>query len=140
MSKLYKKYLELKKTDSSKIYLFKSGLFYIFLDDDAYLMSTHLNLRLTNLNQDVLKCGFPVNTLNKYLNLIKAFNYNVAIIDDLNSTPLSCNDYISNEKMKELINKLSLIDSNNLSIKEIYSLVDDLSNQAKKIKNEIETI
>ena len=140
MSKLYKKYLELKKTDSSKIYLFRSGLFYIFLDDDAYLMSTHLNLRLTNLNQDILKCGFPVNTLNKYLNLIKAFNYNVVIIDDLNSTPLSCNDYISNEKMKELINKLSLIDSNNLSIKEIYSLVDDLSNQAKEIKNEIETI
>ena len=30
MSKLYKKYLELKKTDSSKIYLFRSGLFYIF--------------------------------------------------------------------------------------------------------------
>lgn len=101
-------------------------------------MSTHLNLRLTNLNQDILKCGFPVNTLNKYLNLIKAFNYNVVIIDDLNSTPLSCNDYISNEKMKELINKLSLIDSNNLSIKEIYSLVDDLSNQAKEIKNEVE--
>ena len=97
-------------------------------------MSTHLNLRLTNLNQDILKCGFPVNTLNKYLNLIKAFNYNVVIIDDLNSTPLSCNDYISNENMKKLINKLSLIDSNNLSIKEIYSLVDDLSNQAKEIK------
>lgn len=101
-------------------------------------MSTHLNLRLTNLNQDILKCGFPVNTLNKYLNLIKAFNYNVVIIDDLNSTPLSCNDYISNENMKELINKLSLIDSNNLSIKEIYSLVDDLSNQAKEIKKEVE--
>lgn len=101
-------------------------------------MSTHLNLRLTNLNQDILKCGFPVNTLNKYLNLIKAFNYNVVIIDDLNSTPLSCNDYISNENMKKLINKLSLIDSNNLSIKEIYSLVDDLSNQAKEIKKEVE--
>ena len=44
MSKLYKKYLELKKTDSSKIYLFKSGLFYIFIEDDAYIMSKFLNL------------------------------------------------------------------------------------------------
>lgn len=138
MSKLYKKYLELKKTNSSKIYLFRSGLFYIFIEDDAYIMSKFLNLRLTNLNESVVKCGFPVSVLNKYLNLIKAFNYNIVIIDTLNSTPLSCNNYISNEKMKELINKLSLIDSNNLSIKEIYSLVDDLSNQAKEIKNEVE--
>lgn len=138
MSKLYKKYLELKKTNSSKIYLFRSGLFYIFIEDDAYLMSNILSLRLTNLNESVVKCGFPSTVLNKYLNLIKSLNYNVNIIDDLNSVPLSCNNYISNEKIKELITLLSSIDSNNLSIKEIYSLVDDLSNQAKKIKKEIE--
>lgn len=36
MSKLYDKYLELKKKDESKMYLFRCGNFYIFLDEDAY--------------------------------------------------------------------------------------------------------
>ena len=33
MSKLYDKYLYLKKLDNSKIYLIKSGIFYIALED-----------------------------------------------------------------------------------------------------------
>ena len=45
MSKLYKKYMSLKINDSSKVYLFKSGIFYIFLDDDARTMSPILNLK-----------------------------------------------------------------------------------------------
>ena len=80
MSKLYKRYLELKKQDLSKIYLFKSGIFYIFLDDDARKMAGVLNLKLTNLNESVLKCGFPVNNLNKYLELIRNMGYDVCLL------------------------------------------------------------
>lgn len=57
MSKLYERYLELKKQDSSILYLFKSGIFYIFLDEDAKKMSYILNLKLSNLNESILKCG-----------------------------------------------------------------------------------
>ena len=32
MSKLYKNYISLKIQDSSKFYLFKVGIFYIFID------------------------------------------------------------------------------------------------------------
>ena len=35
MSKIYNKYLELKKENDDKFYLFKCGNFYIFLDEDA---------------------------------------------------------------------------------------------------------
>ena len=35
-------------------------------------MASLLNLKLTNLNENVLKCGFSVNNLDKYLNLIKS--------------------------------------------------------------------
>lgn len=73
MSKLYKRYLQLKQVDDSKIYLFKSGIFYIFLQDDAIKMSNLLKLKLTNLNETVVKCGFPVKNLNKYLDLIRQF-------------------------------------------------------------------
>ena len=39
MSKLMKQYEELKKKDSSKIYIFQSGIFYIMLNEDAKLVS-----------------------------------------------------------------------------------------------------
>ncbi len=35
MSKLHDKYLKLKKDDSSKMYLFESSKFYIFIDEYA---------------------------------------------------------------------------------------------------------
>ena len=39
MSKIYNEYLRLKKDDSNKLYLFKSGKFYIFLGEDCDLIN-----------------------------------------------------------------------------------------------------
>lgn len=91
MSKLYSKYLSLKKeTNSSKIYLFKSGIFYLFIDEDAKMMSPLLQLKLTNLNPTVLKCGFPVNSLEKYMPLLEQTGKTIEIIDlekNISSSP-----------------------------------------------------
>lgn len=137
MSKLYKRYLQLKAIDSSKIYLFKSGIFYIFLDADAKKMSNILNLKLTNLNDEIVKCGFPVNTLTKYLNCIIPLGYNISIIDSIQEEPISSKNYFLNSNVKSLIHLLSSIDSNQLSISEAYSLIDNLCLQAKKIEKEM---
>ena len=45
MSKLYTRYLELKREDPNKMYLMKSGLFYIFIDEDAIAMSNMSRLK-----------------------------------------------------------------------------------------------
>ena len=65
MSNLYKKYLSLKIENSENFYLFESGIFYIFLAEDAKVMSPVLNLKLTNLNSIIVKCGFPTSQLSK---------------------------------------------------------------------------
>ena len=137
MSKLFNKYLELKKEDSSKIYLFKSGIFYIFLDEDAIKVSCHLNLKLTKLNDDILKCGFPVKSLNKYLVLFKQFNLNISIIENLNDKGLSCHNYILNSDVKEIIEILASTNSDNLSISEVYLLIEKLSSKAQEIEKEM---
>ena len=69
MSKLHDKYLKLKKDDSSKMYLFESDKFYIFIDEDAENISKITTLKLTNLTNDVLKCGFPSISIDKYLDI-----------------------------------------------------------------------
>lgn len=47
MNKLYDVYLEKKKENAEKIYLFRNGNFYIALGDDAIRLSEELELELT---------------------------------------------------------------------------------------------
>ena len=82
MSKLYDKYRKLKTSENhtpNTLYLFKTGLFFIFIDEDAKIISELLNLKLCNLNETIVKCGFPCNSLQKYLNLLKSTPYNISI-------------------------------------------------------------
>ncbi len=132
MSKLYEKYLLLKRQNPSILYLFKSGFFYIFLAEDAKKMSSLLNLKLTNLNNTVLKCGFPINNLSKYSQFIEDFGYEVHIVDLDTEQTHSSSEYILNSDIKNFIQKLSEIDSNTLSISQAYSFTENISHQAKK--------
>ncbi len=110
MSKLYNKYLELKKENNSKMYLFESGKFYIFIDEDAKNISKITTLKLTNLTNDIVKCGFPCNSLSKYLEIFNNLNLDIKLI---NSDKLDIKDII--KKIKNIdINKITPIDSINI--------------------------
>ena len=138
MSKLYTKYLSLKKeTNSSKIYLFKSGIFYLFIDEDAKMMSPLLQLKLTNLNPTVLKCGFPVNSLEKYMPLLEQTGKTIEIIDLEKNVSSSPKKFIITKDVKDFITYLSSQDSNNLSIKEAYQFIDDVVVKSKFLLKEV---
>ena len=83
MRNLYEKYLKLKKGDGTKVYLFKSGNFYVFIDDDATKISNITTLKTTILSGNIIKCGFPVNSLNKYETLFKNLNVEVEIVNEI---------------------------------------------------------
>ena len=138
MSKLYSKYLSLKKeTNSSKIYLFKSGIFYLFIDEDAKMMSPLLQLKLTNLNPTVLKCGFPVNSLEKYMPLLEQTGKTIEIIDLEKNVSSSPKKFIITKDVKDFITYLSSQDSNNLSVKEAYQFIDDVVVKSKFLLKEV---
>lgn len=82
MSKLHNAYLSIKKDDKDTIILFKSGMFYTLLENDARLVSSILNLKLTKLNLEVVKCSFPINSLDKYLGLLIKNNFNIKIVNN----------------------------------------------------------
>ena len=137
MSKLYEKYLELKNLNPSNLYLFKSGIFYIFLDEDAKKISPILNLKLNKLNENILKCGFPVNSLQKYISMLKNTNLDFRIIDNISNPSPNRNSNVSNtlstsnqKNLKKFLNKISNIDIDNLSIREVYSFLDSISKEA----------
>ena len=135
MSKLYDTYLALKKQDSETIYLFKSGIFFLAIDKDAYTLSNIFNFKLGNLNDSVVKCGFPCSSFDKYSKLFRLHNLNIKIIELDNNTLYRINEYVQNETTKELLNFINSVDINNLSIPEAYQWIADVKSKANKINN-----
>ncbi len=135
MSKLYNTYLELKKKDEEIIYLFKSGIFFIALDDDAYTLSKFFHFKITNLTDTVVKCGFPCSSFDKYSNLFLLHNLKVKIIELSNRVIYPLKDYTQTTKITELLNDIKSIDINTLSIQEAYQFIENLKNKVTKINN-----
>lgn len=137
MSKLYKKYVLLKIKNSSKIYLFESGIFYVFLDDDAKLMSNILNLKLTPLNSIIMKCGFPVKSSDKYFNILKTLNYNIEIVPaDEKCSPADITSYITFQNYDAIIQDFLKVNIDDLSIGQAFDLLYQLQNKFNQIEEE----
>ena len=137
MSKLIDLYKRLKEQDSSTLYLFKSGIFFIFIDDDATTVSPILNLKLTFLNQSTQKCGFPINSLDKYLRLLDNTPYKIKLIDDSSNVSYNIRDFNINKNSVDLLTLISTIDVENLSVKEAYDFISNIKESAEKILKEV---
>ncbi len=132
LSKLYNEYNKLKEKNNEKIYIFKSGMFYLFLGEDAIKISEIFGFKVTKLNESVQKCGFPVSRLEYYINMLKSRNIEFEIIDGNYSKIENYEDYINNNKLKEIIDKIMDINMDNITFREAYDLLEkfklDISN------------
>ena len=135
MSKLINTYKQLKENDSETFYLFKSGIFYIFLDEDAKKMNSILNLKLTNLNNDIVKCGFPTNSISKYINLLISNNIKFKIIDLAQNIMFDLHSFTLNNELLDLLNLIANVDENSLSVKESYDFIEKIKFNATNILN-----
>lgn len=120
MGKLSEKYNFLKNKDKDTKYIFKSGMFYIFLNEDAQYISNKYNLKLTSFGNDI-KCGFPINAKDKYLSLFK--NEDFIIIAE--------NEII--DQTNNFIKILNKVDLDNISPKEAINILYELKG---KISND----
>ena len=137
MSKLFNIYLNEKEKNEDKILLFKSGVFYIALDEDAIILSQLLNLKLTNLNDKVVKCGFPCSSIDKYLKLFKLHNLNVKLIEIDKNTSYSIKEYTESKIIKELLEKINNVNIDTLSISEAYKFIEDLKETVNNLESKI---
>lgn len=136
MSKLFDNYLNLKATEkdaNNTLYIFKSGIFFIFLDNDAKIASRLLNLKITYLTEDVIKCGFPINSLEKYTNILNKTSYKIKIIDTAKNYIYTFDDYKLDKKIEELLSVINSVDINSLSVKEAYDFIDFLKEYTQNI-------
>lgn len=137
MSKLYDTYISLKANEedtNNTLYLFKAGLFFICIDKDAQIASNILNLKLTNLNETIVKCGFPIQSLEKYSNLLKLSNYQFKIVDTTKKEAFSIFNYSTNTNIDSLLSEIKNINPETLSIKEAYSFIEEIKEKVSVIE------
>lgn len=126
MSKLQKQYEELKRKDSEKIYIFRVGIFYNILNEDAKIVSNSIGLKLTDLGPSIVKCGFPIAKLDKYTNLLKSKNLPFEVISDIAPS----NQNTSYEKIVEKIKK---IDLDNTTFHQAFDILYNIQQNLKNI-------
>lgn len=132
MSKLIDMYKNLKQENLEIIYLFKNGIFYIALDNDAIKLSNLFGLKLTNLNDSIKKCGFPCSSIDKYLSLFKSYNLNIRLIEHNKNVSYSVENFKKEQCINDIILEIKNADVEHFSISEAYSFIENLQ---KKFKN-----
>ena len=132
MSKLLKKYNELKSKDKSKIYLFKVGIFYNIFNSDADILSKALGLKIIQLSDTLYKVGFPVSKIDKYAQLLKDKSIEFQIIDE-NMKTQNNNEYVKLVTTNEIVKKILDIDLNNTTCIEAFNLLHSVQNDLKNI-------
>ena len=135
MSKLYSLYKNLKEENKDIIYLFKSGIFYIALDDDAIFLSNKFNFKLTNLNDSIVKCGFPISSVEKYIKIFTYNNIDFKLIDSSSNTMYLPKDYKVDNDIQELLNLIILINPNDMSVSQVYDFINIIKEKSENIKN-----
>lgn len=105
-------YRECKNKDDTKCYLFKSGVFYYFLDDDARYFSDKYGFKLTGFGESV-KWGFPIKPLEKYLFLFQ--NEKIEVVKEFDSSGL--------------INKIRGLNLDDLSPSEAFVFLKELKEE-----------
>ena len=131
MSKLLNIYNNLKKQNSDIIYLFKNGVFYLALEDDAKFLSNEFNLKLVNLNSEAVKCGFPCASFDKYYIKLKIINKEFKIVDTNSISDIDT--YLQNKKIKSLLYEIKDIDVNNLSVSNAFAFIEKINIISKEI-------
>jgi len=126
MSKLQKQYEDLKRKDSEKIYIFRVGIFYNILNEDAKVVSDSIGLKLTDLGPSIVKCGFPIAKLDKYTNLLKSKNLPFEVISDI--APSN-----QNTSYEKIVDKIKKIDLDNTTFHQAFDILYNIQQNLKNI-------
>nr|DAO95485.1 MAG TPA: MutS domain I [Caudoviricetes sp.] len=131
MSKLLKQYEELKRHNPNIIYLFRVGIFYNILNDDAKILNEKIGLKITDLGPHIFKCGFPISKVDKYVGLLKKHNLKYKIIDNIPNQ--NTNDYLNNIEIKKIVKRILDIDFNNITFQQSFNILLDIHQKLKSI-------
>lgn len=130
MSKLENKYNQMKTQNKDIVYILRSGIFYIFMNEDAVLINKTLGLKITDLGPNIIKCGFPISQIEKYKSLLDEKGIKYQIIDDLPNSNVEA--YLNDIEIKKILHKIANLNMDEISFRQAYDMLLEIN---KKLKN-----
>ena len=120
--KLLEEYNKIKAENENCIVLIRSGVFYVALGIDAYILNDILGLKLIDIS-NTKKVGVPVNSVKKYMNLMQ--NYDVPYVVVVNGEVIynykgNFDFVIKTPKLEKL---LEILDIKDKLLKYIYEIL-----------------
>ncbi len=79
--KLLEEFNKVKAENKKCIVFIKSGVFYISLGIDAYILNHILKLKLTDMS-NTKRVGIPINSIEKYIGLMQNYDIPYVIVDN----------------------------------------------------------
>ena len=133
MSKIFNEFEKKKLENPDKLYLFKSGIFYIGLNEDVEALSKLFCFKITPLNDTVKKAGFPAKKLEFYTRLLNTCSVDFEIVDLNYGKIENQEDYLNNQKVQEIMKKITNLNMDNISYKEAFEILYKANDELKKI-------
>ena len=139
----------LQEKDKGKIILVNIGNFYIAAGKDAVLLNSIIGLKLTCLETNICKVGFPLNALEKYTKKIEEKNYSYIVYKyyaqeaKLEIAKIHI-DKNKNEMKQEKVNCLACKgikaypkeDKYVMAVAKLYEEEDKIKNEEENLKNQ----
>jgi len=104
-------------------------------------MSQQFGFKLSNLNNSVVKCGFPTNSLDKYIEKFKVAGYSVHIVCDDNiktvSNSVDLNFFVNNQFFEKTLNTFLNLNIDMLSISQAFDTLFNLQHDFKQVMQEV---
>jgi MutS domain I protein len=136
----------LQRKDKGKIILVNAGSFYIARGKDAVLLHNILNLKVNCMEAEICKIGFPLNSLEKYTELIEQEQYSyivynfdnklgkLDIIKKYNGKKINT---IKEEKLNCYIctNTVKMYKKNDIYIQAVANLYEEENKKTEKEQN-----
>ena len=79
--KLLEEFNKVKAENKKCIVFVKSGVFYISLGIDAYILNHILKLKLTDMS-NTKRVGIPINSVEKYIGLMQSYDIPYVIVNN----------------------------------------------------------
>ena len=130
MSKLENKYNQMKAQNKDIVYILRSGIFYIFMNEDAVLINKTLGLKITDLGPNIIKCGFPISQVEKYKSMLDEKGIKYQIIDDLPNSNVEA--YLNDVEIKKTLQKIANLNIDEITLRQAYDILLEIN---KKLKN-----
>ena len=99
----------LQEKNKGKIVFCNTGNFYVAIGKDAVILNRLLDLKVSCFKPEVCKVGFPINSLEKYLELIyeKKHGYIVYFFDQEKEELEVVKEYIGENKNKIMVENIN---------------------------------